>query len=661
MARLKIGGSPKASSGQIKPEKNIQEPTPKNTSGYFDRNLGHFVSDVYAGLRSGAGIGNVLQAYLKDRDAPESVKYGASWVLPSFGQAKQEYGQAQENITRAGQAMSLGNILQKSMSAAGVPEDNAFQQAARAITPEVTPATNFTQISPEDYRTQQALRTGLSAAAGAASGGGFVGAGIGALGYGLSGLGSTVGAEIGREGGALLGYPETGQEIGSLAGGWAGARYIPRKINEYRNRPSEKLLPKLRTAEQEKLANLGRVYEGEVTNIDDLYNKKSTELDKTHSARLDNFNTSVSTAMANVDTKFEPQIKAALDKVKNLTNAMTERDLQVEKLKKAQEPLWSEARAAETGEVGDPENIRFAIAEAKKSLGKAVLKQDVNLIADALSGLDADVKNSTMDIATSKLYAKRLNNIIYNKDVDNTVKDILIPIRDELYDFTADIGSEKHADIYNPARAATREYKKMKAEKKQFEIEQKRKIANAKLEVAELKRQKQLEIDKQKAKFKIEQERINRDQKIAAKRIAEEKKRALEKAELEHSRLLEAQKENIKRVNEVSKEVDTVAAAGYGAWLGKQFGMKALGAAIGVGNKILKSYKNQKAIIDLAMEINPQIALEFEALQRDLSKLAPQQIISMLNAIGQEIEQTIEEEKNKPIQSSKRRLKMGSR
>lgn len=698
MARFKMGSPDEP----LRKKQGVKQQSPQEKipeANVVERNVNQFLADVYGIGRSGLGAGNVAQALARESGAPEWLQTGLRYALPTVSQARQEYGAAQNLFERAGSALDFGagKKVQEGLSNI-LPET----LARSLVKGEPRPAEYFTQTKPEDAWIQGASRLGLSTLAGAATGG-LAGAGYGALSH-IGGLGgASVGSSLGQALGAPFGYSETGAELGGLAGGMAGAKYLPEKTRAIINRPSKELLPKLRTAEEEKLREMGRVYEGEITNINDLYDNSIKEIEEGYNQkrtglvtqqeaelsglkndykpRFDVLSKGYENEISQINNRYETEISNKVNEIENLNAAMSKYEAEIAKTKQGQNPLYEAARAEEMGAVGNPINVRNALNEARKSVGKAVAREDASVIAQLFEGLDADLRNNTMDVATSKLYAKRLNNAIYNSK-SNTVKDILSPVRDSLNEFTESISSPEHAQEYGKARQATRSYKEMRMNKPIAKENARKDLANAKLKLAELKRKKAIELKKAQERFDKEQKRMNEEYRERAKEAQrkhkqeaeqlqfeekrerenaiEKRKREVQQAEMNHQRMVEAQKENLKRVNELNNSIDPLASAGLGAFYGKQFGMKSLGAMFNLARKAFNIYNREKSIVNLAMEINPGLAAEYQAFIKNAGAMTDAQIIASLNAIGQNIKETIEEEVQKPVKST-RKIRIGSR
>lgn len=640
MGKLKIKSLPSSS------KNNTQKEGDESHYQHIQRNISQAAGDLYAFGRSGLGAGDIAQAAAQESNAPSWLKTGLRYVLPSRQQAKEQYGYGQNLISQASQAISPGSILQKIMNRSGVPEDAPAQDFARSITPEVKPASYYSESRPEDYWTQHGIQAGISLGTGGLLGGvpGLVRAGLGHAG---ALAGSSIGSEVGREIGSEFGYPETGSRIGNVSGGLAGAHYAPKAVDKFRNRPS-KMLPDLEEAEKSKLTNVEKHYDGEITNIDDYYTGKINETENVQGQQFSTFLKENENALRAIEDAYEGKLASNKNMLDNVHNSVIKYDENIAKTEAAQAPLYTLARELEGGAAGTPAIIQEAITEANLSLSQAVTQGDVSLVNQLFKGLEADVNSGNLSINGSKRYAKRLNDQIYNHNNSNTVKEILRPVRDALNEYTAEVGSQEHADVYGPAREATVTYKDLKKKRKDFRTVQQKEFMKLKAERAELKRQKSLEINRKKRDQKIELDKLKKNQTQEIETLKYERSKELERLKEQRAQSVFDQKQHIENVNKLSKKAEPLAAAGFGAVLGKMFGWTKLGSVLGLGSKAFESLQNNAAIIKLALERHPEIVAKYEQLNKNFNYLSEARALTTLNAIGYQLEDAIEEVKNEP-------------
>ncbi len=354
MARIISGGFKTGGSKSLQMNNRIVEEIPLNKQEswpeYLKRNASQVGAGLYGKARSGLGLGNVAKAYAEESNSPEWVKTGLRYGLPSPQEAREEYGNVQNKLSALEQKGSFGNLLQGIMGQAGIPEDSSAQQFARNITPEVKPASYYSQSKPEDYWPQQLAQGGITAGIAAATGG--ASAILPALGVHGAVIGASKGGEkAGEYLGEQVGYPETGREAGALLGAIGGAKYIPKAVNYIHNRPSKRLVPEVKKME-------------------------------------------------------ESFINKANEDIRNY-------DLDIHKLKESRSPLYNEAKKIENLKPFNANNtesiLKPKIELARSNSRRGIPINDSAIIDQMLSGLESEILRGKFTTDNAKTYRRAFN------------------------------------------------------------------------------------------------------------------------------------------------------------------------------------------------------------------------------------------------------------
>jgi hypothetical protein len=400
--------------------KPIEKPKEESWNEYIRRNIAKAPALAYQAGRSGLGLGNIAESAAREAGAPQWLQNVQRALLPSSQQANEEAEWLANRYAEGQQGLSIGNVLQRAMSGAGVPESAPAQKVARAITPEKVSGKYYTESRPEDYWAEQALMAAPFLGAGAAASGlgGLLKAGATQAGiYGGSKIGSALGQEIGQ----YADLPETGGHLGGLAGGVLGAG-APKIAHKLTTRPSAILKPLIEKTEHATMQNARR---------------KVVDYEK-----------------------------------------------EINRLKGEITPLYNKAEALEGVAERKPNinigNISNALSKVTQEIIEVVGESELKNINSALEPLKTKLNGGELSVTSAKKFEKTLNAKRYDKSASNDLKNALAPIAKSLEDFIVKNSAGESGKAYLEAKKAKSSLEQLKKNKQDFQKQQKLEFTEAK-------------------------------------------------------------------------------------------------------------------------------------------------------------------------------------
>lgn len=387
--------------------------TPANSKeswgGYAKRNIAKIPLSLYELGRSGLGTGDYLEyaerkhqgwkKNIEERDPLAGAIRDRTSLYPKTPMMKQ--------------SMESVPTLRKAL----LPSMHEANQEAESIASVFTNDPKYySEHRPEDWPVEaglQALPWIIGGGIGAAKAGTNIATGLGKAGLKQLGLfgGSHAGRAIGGSLGEAVGDREGGELLGAPIGGILGYKGTSKAMNQFENRPSKTISPKVAHAEE---------------------------------------------SIINTPTK---EIEAYNKRIKQL--------------EKDRAPLYKKAQSLEGNAKGNPAKIGEAINEVTKELTLGVDPADATRISKILAPLEAEVAHGSIPLKDVKKYQKNYNDQIYDRSASNSFKRIMHGVVDALNEFIEDTGSEEHTQTWQQAEAAHREFSELKKGRKEFISEKK--------------------------------------------------------------------------------------------------------------------------------------------------------------------------------------------